>query len=47
MQFLWVCELIGEVHQLKNERAVLRFDAGKVLTGFDHYLGDADFVAVF
>src|SRR5437870_4394617 len=46
MEFSWVRQFIGEMHQLKNERAVLRLHAREVLARLDHDLGDANLVAV-
>ena len=47
MQPFWVRQFIGEVHQLENERTVLRLHTGEVLPRLNHYLGDTDFVRVF
>ena len=35
-------ELVGEMHQLEHERAVLWFHAREILARFDHDFGDAD-----
>ena len=39
-------QFIGEMHQLKDERAVLRLHASEVLARLDHHLGNADLVCV-
>src|SRR5947199_299031 len=46
MELGCVREFIGEMHQLKDKRAILWFHAGEILARFDHNLGDADLVAV-
>ena len=46
MELGCVREFIGEMHQLKDKRAILWFHAGEILARFDHNLGDADLVAI-
>ena len=46
VEFARIGEFFGEVHQLENEYAVFRFNAGEILPRFDHNLRDADFLAL-
>src|SRR5437879_2006105 len=46
MEFSWIRQFIGEMHHLKNERAVLRLHAREILARLDHDLGDANLVRV-
>ena len=46
MQFLRVGQLISEMHQLKNERAVFRLNSRQILACFDDHLRNAYFVRI-